>query len=234
MAVITRTPIVDDDGSGTTGTILDNAWKQELYAQIDALAAALGSGGGSGPHTMLSATHTDSLAAALVAGDLLAVNAAAKLARLPKGADGQILTLASGLPAWAANVAAQEVGAWVNVPYLASNFTCFGSMVWTVDAADQFTFSYMLIGPHLVLLILNIANSTLSGTASGEIYVQLPFTPQLSTTVYGRYHNGVANGMGIFFVSAGNTKLGIDVYPSGNFTLGTNNQIMQVTMLIPV
>lgn len=33
---ITRTPIVDDDGSGTTGTIINNAWKQELYNQIDA------------------------------------------------------------------------------------------------------------------------------------------------------------------------------------------------------
>ena len=32
---ITRTPIVDDDGTGTTGTVLDNAWKQELYGQID-------------------------------------------------------------------------------------------------------------------------------------------------------------------------------------------------------
>jgi hypothetical protein len=35
---ITRTPIVDDDGSGTTGTVIDNAWKQQLYDQIDALA----------------------------------------------------------------------------------------------------------------------------------------------------------------------------------------------------
>jgi len=34
---ITRTPIIDDDGSGQTGTVLDNAWKQELYGQIDAL-----------------------------------------------------------------------------------------------------------------------------------------------------------------------------------------------------
>jgi hypothetical protein len=30
--------MVDDDGSGTTGTIFNNAWKQELYNQIDALA----------------------------------------------------------------------------------------------------------------------------------------------------------------------------------------------------
>jgi hypothetical protein len=32
---ITRTAMIDDDGSGTTGTILNNAWKQELYGQID-------------------------------------------------------------------------------------------------------------------------------------------------------------------------------------------------------
>lgn len=40
---ITRTPIIDDDGTGTTGTVFENAWKQELYNQIDALVApALG------------------------------------------------------------------------------------------------------------------------------------------------------------------------------------------------
>jgi hypothetical protein len=42
--LITRTPIHDDDGSGTTGTILDNAWKQELYNQIDADVAAVVAG----------------------------------------------------------------------------------------------------------------------------------------------------------------------------------------------
>jgi len=34
---ITRTIMVDDDGSGLTGTIINNAWKQELYNQIDAI-----------------------------------------------------------------------------------------------------------------------------------------------------------------------------------------------------
>jgi len=38
---ITRTPMVDDDGSGTTGTVINNAWKQELYDQIDASAGGL-------------------------------------------------------------------------------------------------------------------------------------------------------------------------------------------------
>jgi hypothetical protein len=36
---IARTPMVDDDGSGTTGTIINNAWKTELYNQIDGIAA---------------------------------------------------------------------------------------------------------------------------------------------------------------------------------------------------
>lgn len=35
---IQRTAMIDDDGSGTTGTILNNAWKQEFYTQIDNLA----------------------------------------------------------------------------------------------------------------------------------------------------------------------------------------------------
>ena len=40
---ITRTPWIDDDGSGTTGTVINNAEKTLLYNQIDA-ALALGSG----------------------------------------------------------------------------------------------------------------------------------------------------------------------------------------------
>lgn len=37
---ITRTAIIDDDGSNQTGTELNNAWKQELYDQIDDEIAA--------------------------------------------------------------------------------------------------------------------------------------------------------------------------------------------------
>ena len=40
---ITRTPMVDDDGSGTSGTVVNNNWKVELYDQIDAaIGPALG------------------------------------------------------------------------------------------------------------------------------------------------------------------------------------------------
>lgn len=40
--MITRTAMVDDDGSGTTGTIFNNAWKTALYDQIDAALVAGG------------------------------------------------------------------------------------------------------------------------------------------------------------------------------------------------
>ena len=43
---ITRTPIIDDDGTGRTGTPVDNAWKQEFYNQIDAADAAAVAGVG--------------------------------------------------------------------------------------------------------------------------------------------------------------------------------------------
>ena len=53
---ITRTAMVDDDGSGTTGTIFNNAWKTELYGQID--AALLGGSGITANVVTTSATGT--------------------------------------------------------------------------------------------------------------------------------------------------------------------------------
>ena len=42
MAVtITRTALTDDDGTGTTGTVLNNAFKTQLYDQIDVALATL-------------------------------------------------------------------------------------------------------------------------------------------------------------------------------------------------
>ena len=43
---IVRTPIVDDDKTGTTGTSLDNAWKQQFYDQIDGALAKMPVDGG--------------------------------------------------------------------------------------------------------------------------------------------------------------------------------------------
>ena len=52
-------------------------------------------------HNLLSTAHGDTLADAVVAGDILIGNATPKWARLPKGTDGYVLTMVSGLPGWA-------------------------------------------------------------------------------------------------------------------------------------
>jgi len=53
---ITRTTMIDDDGSGLTGTILNNAWLQTIYNQIDAVTG--------GP--IVNWTPTDASGAGLV------------------------------------------------------------------------------------------------------------------------------------------------------------------------
>jgi len=51
-------------------------------------------------HAVLSAIHTDALVDALVAGDLLIVNATPKWSRLAKGALNTVLKMGAALPAW--------------------------------------------------------------------------------------------------------------------------------------
>ena len=53
-------------------------------------------------HNLLSTTHGDTLADSVAAGDIMFGNATPKWARLAKATDGWVLTLVSGLPAWAA------------------------------------------------------------------------------------------------------------------------------------
>ena len=92
---ITRTPMVDDDGTGTTGTVINNAWKQQFYDQID---AAVGAGG--------------------------------------------------------------TLGAWVDIPYNAANFTA-GTGLWTVEAGDQLTLGYAING-KLATVLFHLETTTIT------------------------------------------------------------------------
>lgn len=94
---ITRDADTDDDGSGTTGTIHDNAWKTAFYNRIDAALAILSATG--------NWTPADASGAALS----LTVSTAGKYAKIgpmvfatagityPSTASG-LATLISGLP----------------------------------------------------------------------------------------------------------------------------------------
>jgi len=67
---------------------------------------------GIGSHALLSATHSDTVADSVLAGDLIYGNATPKWARLAKGTDGNFLKMASGYPAWAAHgLTYSDVGA---------------------------------------------------------------------------------------------------------------------------
>lgn len=59
--------------------------------------------GGGAPHAVLSATHSDTTAAAVVAGDLIAgLGGGPTWQRLGIGAPNDVLTVVAGFPAWAA------------------------------------------------------------------------------------------------------------------------------------
>jgi hypothetical protein len=82
---ITRTPIVDDDGTGTSGTIVGNAWKQELYDQIDAALAAEDA-------VVETVPHGGTGVATLAAHGVVVGNGAAAVNVTGAGTAGQVLT----------------------------------------------------------------------------------------------------------------------------------------------
>jgi hypothetical protein len=62
---------------------------REIWKLLMAIRAA--GGGGSGPHNVLSGTHTDSTAAAAVRGDIIVADSNPKWKRLAKSAAGMLL-----------------------------------------------------------------------------------------------------------------------------------------------
>jgi hypothetical protein len=116
MAVtITRTADTDDDGTGTTGTIRNNAWKTTIYNQIDtALALLLPLAGGTltgdlvalkvtvGPSADVSAltvapTHATYTGTALFVNTTRAANSAFNLLALQANSVGQFTVRGDGL-----------------------------------------------------------------------------------------------------------------------------------------
>jgi hypothetical protein len=102
---ISRTPMIDDDGTGTTGTVINNSWKQELYDQID---AAIATGGVSLP---ISVPNGGTGQTSLAASNLLLGNGIAAVTPLPPpGSSGLVLTSVGGAsPIWQTNSAAPRV-----------------------------------------------------------------------------------------------------------------------------
>jgi len=72
----------------------------DLWYTLDSDGNEVAIAGAGGAHNLLSASHLDTLAAAVVAGDVLFGNATPKWARLAKADNDDVLTLKAGLPSW--------------------------------------------------------------------------------------------------------------------------------------
>jgi hypothetical protein len=104
MAVtITRTALVDDDGTGTTGTVVNNAVKTELYDQIDAALASVGNPANLTASVPVNKGGTG--AATLTAHGVVIGNGTSAVNVTGAGTAGQVLTSngASADPTFQAN-----------------------------------------------------------------------------------------------------------------------------------
>ena len=131
VVTITRTPWQDDDGTGTTGTVINNAEKTALYNQIDqALAQLVPIAGGGGaasfnswvpPSGTAGITATAGTLSSALAGNIAwtvqnTTSGAAAAASLSVNAAGVVSTLQSNSPAWTDTP-----------PYFANGTTLYGS-----------------------------------------------------------------------------------------------------------
>jgi len=163
MAVtIVRTPWIDDDGSGTTGTVINNAWKTEMYNQIDgALAQLLPLAGGtlSGPLSVNGQFSTSGGAPSfggsvnstytIAIRNTLSGNAAGSAITMGNGSDNTQIVIAnycaafgSSAPNYAGGTIYYHQGPGGQTFYNATTGAIFefwtnGSKRWTIDAAGN-------------------------------------------------------------------------------------------------
>lgn len=172
---ITRTAITDDSGSGTDGTIFNNAWKTELYDQIDALITALLAGSvsfGAALNVAGALTVTGALNAngALTVAGALTANGALTVAGLITATTGQIVFPATQNASAGVNTLDDyEEGAWT--PTLISSGG--GAPAYSAGSTGGM---YVKVGQKAMLM--GIITLTGVGTlAAGSVSIGgIPFT----------------------------------------------------------
>ena len=161
---ITRTAIIDDDGTGNTGTVFEDLWKQELYDQIDAEVAAVAAAlaatipatpvavnkGGTGVATLTNhgvllgpGTAAVAVSAAGTAGQVLTSNGASADPTWQDagGVDRSLcqgrLTLTSGLAVTPADVAAATSIYWT--PFVGNQIALYDGSAWQLLTFSELT-----------------------------------------------------------------------------------------------
>jgi len=137
-------------------------------------------------HNLLSATHPDTLADSVVAGDLVIGNATPKWARLAKGTDGQFLKLVSGLPAWAdapAGGGPAVVRTTADVQNTATSYIDATGLSFSLAANTTYVFQFF-VRFQTVATTTGI-NLSINGPASPAFVIFMVVTAATATTLWG-------------------------------------------------
>ena len=147
-------------------------WKKLKYDEVSATSRVLGrKTAGAGAIEELTLSEILDFIGSAAAGDILYRGASA-WARLGKGSDGQVLTLASGLPSWAA----AGGGGSTTIKCLSSQFnTSSGSFVTvtglslTLNANKKYMIYVFIKGTATVSGDLLVVRTKLSGVSTLDI-----------------------------------------------------------------
>lgn len=169
---------------------------------------AASSGVGGANHTILSATHTDTLAAAVVRGDLLVGNSTPLLARLALGAANRVL-FSNGTDA-----------SWAQVPLATAVSGTLGPANGGSGATGVPTNGQLLIGhtanaTYSVAALTGTANQVTVTNGAGSITLSLPQSiATASTPQWARIGLGVGAGAAAAITTA--TQLDLGFFDNGN------------------
>jgi hypothetical protein len=117
-----------------------------------------------------------------------------------------------------------HLGEWIQVAYAGGNFTGNASMTWTVDAGDQSTYTYTLVGKTMTVAWF-LATTTVAGTPNTTLQITIPGGFTANQTMFAAHFykdNGATNVAGIVQVAAGTTVIGLFKIDSSNWSAATN------------
>lgn len=177
------------------------------------------------------ATLTSLSGLSLVSGDVLYATGADTLARLAVGADGQHLTVASGIPAWASRVALQPaipassqtsidftgIPAWVNrIAVMPRGISTNGTSPLTIRVGDGAFVSTGYLGA--VTQITGATPASLNATSGCDILRTVAATSVFGATCFITRQSGniwTFSGTGAFSSSATTTIFSNEIALSG-------------------
>jgi hypothetical protein len=121
------------------------------------------------------------------------------------------------------------LGEWTAVPYSQANFSTNSAATWTIDAADQVTLAYTLIGKTMILSFY--FNSTSIGTpAPTELRITIPggyVAAKSMQTATLRFFDATWQA-GLCVVGAGANYIGLQKIASGAWTASVVNNIYAI------